>query len=597
MTTLSFVFILLVIVALYHHIGYLLILKIVTKFKKPTTKCTAIQTKLPSIGVMMCAYNEQSHIEEKLNNLGSLLYPSELYTIHVYLDGCKDKTYDLALQTQKRLEEKGVVCVLHNANENKGKAHAINALIEIGQNNYDILVFTDVSALLSIDALNKFANQFQNKDIAVATGCYTPDECAPTQQQSYWKYQNTLKTLESHFGAVIGVPGALFAIRASNVKPIPKHTINDDFILAMQACHSGGHVVLDADVTIYERECDEIAQDIKRRERIGAGNWQQFIMLASLLNPKLGWTAFNFFSHKALRAVMPIIIFLLYVIPTIALVINQSVWGACVCSVLLSIHTIGQVKSKNVLIKLFAKAHYALICYWVALRGVVKYQFGAYKKPWTRVNQRKGKDNSVSLIKRAFDVVGSLCGLLLLLPIMLLTALAIKINSKGPVLFKQLRVGKSTDKFVSLFYVYKFRSMVVDAEAKSGAVWASKNDPRITKVGRFLRKTRIDELPQLWNVLVGEMSLIGPRPERPVFYAKLEKSIPYFGWRTYGLKPGISGLAQVMNGYDESIEDARSKIGWDYAYALSMSNRKNWFAMEWMILLRTISVVFTGKGQ
>ena len=133
--------------------------------------------------------------------------------------------------------------------------------------------------------------------------------------------------------------------------------------------------------------------------------------------------------------------------------------------------------------------------------------------------------------------------------------------------------------------------MYTDAEAKSGAVWACDNDPRITKVGRFLRKTRIDELPQFWNVLKGDMSLIGPRPERPAFYMNLEENVPYFSQRTYHLKPGISGLAQVMNGYDENIEGVRKKIAWDYAYALSLSSYSSWYKTEMSIFLKTLLVI------
>ena len=139
--------------------------------------------------------------------------------------------------------------------------------------------------------------------------------------------------------------------------------------------------------------------------------------------------------------------------------------------------------------------------------------------------------------------------------------------------------------------------MFIDAESRSGAVWATKGDPRITRVGRFLRKTRIDELPQFINVLKGEMSLIGPRPERPVFYNQLETNIPYFSLRTYGIKPGISGLAQVMNGYDENMEDVKRKIGWDYAYALALTSPKQWLSMELMIIAKTIRIVLLGKGQ
>jgi lipopolysaccharide/colanic/teichoic acid biosynthesis glycosyltransferase/glycosyltransferase involved in cell wall biosynthesis len=597
MTIIGALFILLVVLAIYHHIGYSLVLRAVKRIKAPFKTHTSLTKGYPRIGVMMCAYNEERHIEEKLNNLGALLYPSDRYEIHVYLDGCTDQTNHYGQATKRRLSELGVTCHIHEHQQNKGKSHAINALIEIGKQEYDMLVFTDVSALLSIDALNQLAMQFENDDVVVATGRYTLDEQSSEQQKSYWAYQNSLKQLESHFGAVIGVPGALFAVRTNQVKPLPENTINDDFVLAMQACQNGGRAVLNDDVTIYERECDEINQDIKRRERIGAGNWQQLIMLLPLLNPKFGWTAFNFFSHKALRALMPIIVCLIYLLAVLDVFQNQSIWAICVCMALLFVHLIGLLKLDARVLKVINKVHYALTCYWVALVGIVKFLAGAYKKPWTRVNVRKPNKNHVAPIKRTIDIVGATVGLILLSPIMVMAALAIKLDSKGPVLYKQLRVGQSSDDFVSLFYVYKFRSMFVDAEAKSGAVWASKNDPRITKVGNFLRKTRIDELPQFWNVLVGEMSIIGPRPERPVFYAKLDKSIPYFGWRTYGLKPGISGLAQVMNGYDESIEDVKSKIGWDYAYALSMSNQKSWLAMEWMILLRTIAVVFTGKGQ
>ncbi|BBN81660.1 hypothetical protein PA25_16450 [Pseudoalteromonas sp. A25] len=590
-------FIFLAALVIYHHIGYSLILKLAKRLKKPSVRQASDTKTFPRIGVMICAYNEQDHISEKLNNLGAQLYPNDRYDIHVYLDGCTDNTEALAQQVKLTLNEQGVTCILHVDSVNKGKTHAVNALIDIAQAHYDILVFTDVSALISVDAFKKLAWQFENEQVAVITGKYTLDEQAPQNQQAYWRYQNQLKQLESNVGALTGVPGALFAIRADKVKPIPNNTINDDFVLASQSSLSGGQSILDDDIIIYERECDEECDDIKRRERIGAGNWQQAIMLAPLMNPKFGWASFNFLSHKVLRAVMPLVIASLYGISIAQMVLQQSIWAIIVCATLLTVHGIGISNSQHHSNGTIAKIHYALLSYWVALFGIIKYFLGKYKTPWQRVGIKKLRNNHVLLAKRIVDVAGAAFGLIMLMPLMLLTSLAIKLDTKGPILYKQLRVGKSTDEFVSLFYVYKFRSMVVDAESKSGAVWASKNDTRITKVGRFLRKTRIDELPQLWNVLIGEMSLIGPRPERPVFYGKLDKTIPYFGWRTYGLKPGISGLAQVMNGYDESIEDVKSKIGWDYAYVLSLSNRKSWLQMEWMILMRTIAVVFTGKGQ
>jgi lipopolysaccharide/colanic/teichoic acid biosynthesis glycosyltransferase len=143
----------------------------------------------------------------------------------------------------------------------------------------------------------------------------------------------------------------------------------------------------------------------------------------------------------------------------------------------------------------------------------------------------------------------------------------------------------------------KFRTMVQDAEKASGAVLASKNDARITRVGKFLRKTRLDELPQLFNVLKGDMSMIGPRPERPEFYKKLERAIPYFAERTYGLLPGVTGLAQVNQGYDENIEDVRSKVGYDHRYALALTSVKGCLKMDLNIAWKTVMVMVLGRGQ
>ncbi|ASI96511.1 sugar transferase [Vibrio rotiferianus] len=199
--------------------------------------------------------------------------------------------------------------------------------------------------------------------------------------------------------------------------------------------------------------------------------------------------------------------------------------------------------------------------------------------------------------KRIFDVVISLVILLITLPLFPLIALAIISSSKGPVIYRQLRVGRSTPDQMDLFNIMKFRTMYVDAEQRSGAVWASKNDPRITPVGRVLRKTRLDEIPQLFNVLKGEMSLIGPRPERPDFYQKLEDEIPFFVERTYGVLPGITGLAQVNQGYDSCIEDVRRKVAFDHSYALSLDSYKSWITTDISIMTRTLVVMIDGRGQ
>ncbi|WP_122055373.1 sugar transferase [Vibrio sp. Evd11] len=205
--------------------------------------------------------------------------------------------------------------------------------------------------------------------------------------------------------------------------------------------------------------------------------------------------------------------------------------------------------------------------------------------------------SKVSRAKRTFDFVSSLLALVILSPVFPFIALAIALTSRGPIFYRQLRVGKSTPEKMEIFEIMKFRSMYQDAETRSGAVWATQNDPRITPVGRFLRKTRLDELPQLFNVLKGEMSLIGPRPERPTFYNKLENEIPYFADRTYGVMPGITGLAQVNQGYDTCIDDVRRKVGFDHSYALSLCSVKSWIAADLSIITKTIVVMVYGRGR
>jgi lipopolysaccharide/colanic/teichoic acid biosynthesis glycosyltransferase len=242
------------------------------------------------------------------------------------------------------------------------------------------------------------------------------------------------------------------------------------------------------------------------------------------------------------------------------------------------------------------KANYIVSSYSMAGLGMIKYLKGDFNRPWLREKSATPKA-WVFTLKRAFDLVGASVLLVICAPIMIVAALLVKITSKGPIIFAQQRVGESNDEVTKLFYVYKFRSMVQNAEASTGPTWATKNDARVTPLGRWLRKTRIDELPQLFNVLSGDMSLIGPRPERPEFYAKLEREIPFYRSRTYLLKPGISGLAQVMNGYDDDIDAARRKIGWDYAYMLATSSFVTWLKMDLDIVIRTIRLVLTGQGR
>jgi sugar transferase (PEP-CTERM system associated) len=189
--------------------------------------------------------------------------------------------------------------------------------------------------------------------------------------------------------------------------------------------------------------------------------------------------------------------------------------------------------------------------------------------------------------KRSIDTLVAAAGLLLTSPILIAVAAAIKLTSEGPALYMQRRVGKDGREFT----IYKFRSMRSDAEAETGAVWSQAGDPRVTRLGQLLRRTRLDELPQLWNVLQGDMSLVGPRPERPEFVSDLTRQIPFYGQR-HAVRPGVTGWAQVRHSYGSSVEDALQKLQYDLFYVKHLS-----IAFDCFVVLETIKTVLVRRGS
>ena len=196
------------------------------------------------------------------------------------------------------------------------------------------------------------------------------------------------------------------------------------------------------------------------------------------------------------------------------------------------------------------------------------------------------RDRVILFAKRFVDVAVSSIGLLLSLPIALITAICIKLESRGPLLYRQERVGQDGVRFV----LYKFRSMAEDAEVELGPVWAAQNDPRVTRVGRIIRKLRVDEIPQMVNVLKGEMSFVGPRPERPFFVDKLKASIPYYYLRL-SVKPGITGWAQISYPYGDTEEGAVEKLQYDLYYIKNVS-----VLFDLQIIFESLKVIILGKG-
>lgn len=208
------------------------------------------------------------------------------------------------------------------------------------------------------------------------------------------------------------------------------------------------------------------------------------------------------------------------------------------------------------------------------------------------------KERSEAL-SRAVNVLTAGTSLLLLSPILLLIAIAIRLTSRGPIIYAQTRVGldrrwretlalrerRHEDLGGQVFTIFKFRTMRVDAERFSGAVWAQENDPRVTNLGRVLRKFRLDELPQLWNILRGDMNIVGPRPERPSIVARLREDIAEYKYR-HRVRPGLTGLAQINQQYDACIEDVRAKVRWDLQY---LGTQTIWLDMR--IILKTVPAV------
>jgi sugar transferase (PEP-CTERM system associated) len=201
-------------------------------------------------------------------------------------------------------------------------------------------------------------------------------------------------------------------------------------------------------------------------------------------------------------------------------------------------------------------------------------------------NEGFRKSRILLWFRRVITTIVTAVAMVILLPLFLVVGILIKLDSPGPVIYSQIRVGQNNKRI----RIYKFRSMRNDAEQNGDAVWAVENDPRVTRIGHFLRKSRMDELPQLYNVLIGELDLVGPRPERPEFVEKLQSLIPYYALR-HTVKPGITGWAQVMFHYGSTIDESKEKLQYDLFYIKNMSLK-----LDLLILFQTMKIVILGRG-
>lgn len=582
--------------ALHHHVAYPLSLMGLGSARP----FPAEPEEFPAITLIVPAYREERRIGSKIANIAALDYPAERLIVRIVCDGSPDGTVRLAKQAVGMLTEKGIDAQVEAHAVNRGKVAVLNEAIGLAVT--PLVALSDASALLPGDALKRMAAAFADPRTGVAGGIYDCGANGSEGEKRYWEIQNRLRLGEAALGSPLGFSGAFHVFRRELFEPIEADTINDDFMLPMRIIAKGYRGVLDAGLAIRESERTRPGQEWARRIRIGAGNAQQAVRLAALANPARPGLAYAFLSGKALRAFMPFILAVLAL--TSAALAGTSLFHwlafmAVLSAMLFSLASLSVSERRRgrlqTLAATFASGHAASgIGAFAWLTG----QFDARKR-WTRASPESEAHpipRSVRIAKRIFDVAGAIVLLAVLAIVFIPVAIAIRLDSRGPLFYRQLRVGRALPDRTDLFELVKFRTMRTDAE-KGGAAWAAKGNSRITRVGHFLRKTRLDELPQAINILRGEMSLIGPRPERPVFFSKLEGSIPLYIERTYGILPGVTGLAQINQGYDETIEDVRSKVGWDHAYALHLNSLWNWLKADIPIALATVGVMVRRKGQ
>jgi lipopolysaccharide/colanic/teichoic acid biosynthesis glycosyltransferase len=579
---------------LYHHLLYPALMRLVARFARRGAPPSP-NGNLPSLSILVPAFREAAHIREMVRQLAVLQYPPGQLECIIACDGSPDRTPQIALEALAAFPQAKVRII--DFPENRGKVAVLNAMIPEARG--EIIVLLDASSAIGPDFARDIAATFTDPSVGVVCPGYALGT-ASAGEAAYWRSQLAVRIGEGVIAAPMGAHGAGYAFRKALWEPLPAETINDDFVLPMRMVMRGARAIYRPDLLVREREESGAVQDFRRRRRLGAGNLQQVAFCAPLAWA-CGWrTAFVFLSGKGLRGVMPAILALMLALSALLAMAGSHPLSPLPLLVLGPAAALGLMalwRPGIIALPVIGPLAYGLGSYGAMLAGMADYLSGRYHDERRPALAQSGLDERTERCKRVFDLLIASVAFAVFAILTPLIALAIRLDSKGPVFYRQLRVGRAMPDRTELFYLVKFRTMRVDAEAQTGAVWAAKGDPRVTRLGRFLRNTRLDELPQCINVLRGEMSIVGPRPERPVFFTKLEGDIPFYAERTYGLKPGVTGLAQVSTGYDSSIDDVRLKILFDHSYALLIRSPWQWLKTDCRIILRTILVMGLGMGR
>ena len=592
---LSVAILVIAILIIHHHILFPLILRARPGEAHPPDPLP--DYALPTLSILVPAYREAAHIGAMVEALKRLDYPAHKLDITIACDGSPDETPHLAREAAARATGH-LVRVLAFV-ENRGKVAVLNSVIAEARG--EIVLLLDASSVIDPDSARKLVASFTDPHVHVVCPGYALLHPASAGEAAYWRYQRGVKRAEAAFAHPMGAHGAGYAFRRGAWTPLPSDTINDDFVLPMRMVAHGARAIYRPDIVIADRDRTGSAQETARRRRLGAGNLQQ-VWLCRALFWQAGWrTAFAFFSGKALRAVMPLLLLLLLGLSTGLAIVDDGLLAKLPLLGQLGLYgmaALGALVPQIGNRPHIASLRYAVTGYGMMLLGMIDLVTGRHRDDRRQTRQAVfSPSTSTFWLKRLFDLVVGAMTFVVFVILLPFLALAIRLDSRGPVFYRQLRVGRALPDRTELFCLVKFRTMRVDAESATGAVWAAKGDPRVTRLGNFLRKTRLDELPQCLNVLRGEMSIVGPRPERPAFFTRLETAIPFYSERTFGLKPGVTGLAQVSTGYDATIDDVRLKVLFDHAYALQLRSPWQCLKTDVAICLKTFLVMGLGLGR
>ncbi|MEZ4266452.1 MAG: sugar transferase [Myxococcota bacterium] len=550
----------------------------------------------PRVSVLIPACNEVEHIHDKIVGALALANGGIPVEVLVCSDGSTDGTDDIV----RGFADRGVRLLVNGIR--LGKPATLNRLVS--EASGDLLLMTDASARLSHGALDVLVGAMVDPQVGLASPRYAVigNDPAAGAEVAYWDAEQRLRQSEAERDLLIGVAGAAYLVRRSLVTPLPEDTINDDFLIPLRVRLAGYGIAFCPDAIAWDAPTDSLGTLYRRWARIAYGNYQMLWRHREAFRPELGLALPLW--RKTLKTVGP---FLLLGLALASLWVAGAWFGTAAALATLGAG-IGLALLPFLLqgtplgrVRLMRAMRYGLAAQVAYFEGALRFMAGRRDGLWRRpahsaTPQWPKPPLSVRAAKRSLDLVAATLGVLVTAPFIAVIAVAIKIDSRGDVFYRQDRTRWSRDGTPTTFYMLKFRTMCEQAEAGSGPVWAAKNDPRVTRLGRFLRKHRLDELPQLFNILIGEMTLVGPRPERPSIVATLSEQVPGYGQRLAAVRPGVTGWAQVQCGYDTTFDGVGEKVLHDLAYVAHLYRFSSYLRMELKVLLRTVSVVWYGKG-